>query len=141
MSRTQVFRFRRQGNAIRLYEIGKDLLVPCFLETLDLDRPPQQWVFDSLGIAKHPQACVAFSLHCDVPDRQADEPVARLGLEDRPIDSRWSVGVVGVDQHAAEGPLVPLATKNDRPSFAGFPYPGSAVGGPDHRVIQGEPPF
>ena len=37
MSRTQIFRFRRQGNAIRLYEIGKDLLVPCFLETVDLD--------------------------------------------------------------------------------------------------------
>jgi hypothetical protein len=54
---------------------------------------------------------------------------------------RWSVGVVGVDQHAAEGPLVPLAAENNRPSIAGLPYPGSAVGGPNHRVIQGEPPF
>jgi hypothetical protein len=29
--------------------------VPCFLETVDLDRLPQQWVFDGLGIASaHP---------------------------------------------------------------------------------------
>jgi hypothetical protein len=105
--------------------------VPCFLETLDLDRIPQQWVFDGLGIAKYPQACVTLGLHGDVPDRQGGEPVTRLGLEDRPIDDRWSVGIMGVEQHAAERPLMRLAAENDRLSFAGFPYPGSTIGGPD----------
>jgi hypothetical protein len=77
------------------------------------------------------QARPSLGVHGDVPDRQGDEPVTRLGLEDRPIDDRWSVGIMGVEQHAAEGPLMRLAAENDRLSFAGFPHPGSTIGGPD----------
>src|ERR1700733_1443617 len=126
--KSRSLRQRKQAES----EEGVDALAKN-LETVDLDRFPQQRVFDGHGIAEHPQAGVALGLHRDVPDRQADEPVARLGLEARPIDDRWSVGVVGLDQHSAEGPLVTLAAENDRPSFAGFPYPGGAVGRPDHR--------
>ena len=43
---------------------------------------------------------------------------------------------MGVDQHAAEGSLVRLAAENDRAGIAGFPYPGSAVGGLDCCGIQ-----
>ncbi|MGA8756397.1 MAG: hypothetical protein WB611_08695 [Stellaceae bacterium] len=45
MSRRQVFRFWRQRNAICPHEIGKHLFMPNFLETVDLDRLPQQGVF------------------------------------------------------------------------------------------------
>src|SRR5271169_6320481 len=49
IARMQVFRFRCQGNAISLHEIGKNLLVPAFFKAVELDRSPQQRVVDRIG--------------------------------------------------------------------------------------------
>ena len=78
IARAAVFRLRRQADPVRLDEIGKNFLVPPFLEAVELDGAPQQCVLDRLGIAQHAQAGLPLGLHGDVPNRQADEAVARL---------------------------------------------------------------
>ena len=132
----QVFGLRCEADSVRRDEIRQNLLVSFLLETVDFDCFPQQRVGNNVGVAQHPQTCVAFGLHRDIPDRQADQSIARLRVESGPIDNRRSVWIVRVEQHAAEGSLVRLAAENDRTAFAGFPCPGSTVGGPDFGSIQ-----
>ena len=82
------FRYSGSGanDPVCLDEIGKNFLVPAFLETVELDGALQQPVRDGLGIAQHAQARLALGLHRNVPNRQADEAVAGLAIERRPID-------------------------------------------------------
>jgi len=117
-------------------QVGKNLLVAALLEAIELDRAPQQRIIDRFGIAQHAQARLAFGLHGDVPDWEANQPVARVGIEHRPLDDRRFVGVVRVEQHTAKRRLVRLAAWSDRPGSGRRPYPGCAVGGTHRRVIQ-----
>ena len=107
-----------------------------FLEPVQFDGAPQQCVFDHRGIAQHALAGLPFGLHRDIPDRQADEALASLGVELWPFDDRWLVGVVRVEQHTAKGCLVRLAPGVDRSRFACGPNPGGTVGGRDRRIIE-----
>src|SRR6266851_293418 len=54
MARRLVFGLWREPDSIGLDEVGKNLLVSCFLEPVDFDRFPQQRVRERLGIAQHP---------------------------------------------------------------------------------------
>src|SRR6516164_7645001 len=88
IARPAIFGLRGQADAVGLDEIGKNLLVSSFLKAVELDRLLQQRVGNFLTVAENAQARLALGLHCDVPYRQADEAVARLEVELRPIDNR-----------------------------------------------------
>jgi hypothetical protein len=113
VARLQIGRFGREFDAIGLDHIGENVLVPAFLEPVQIDRLAQQRIGDRVAIAQHAQLRLALGLHGDVPDRQADEAVARLVVELGPIDDRGLIGIEGVEQHPAEHGLVPVAAGAD----------------------------
>ena len=135
VARTDVFGLNRETDTVGLDEVGEDLLVPPFLETVEFDRLPQQGVGDGRGIAQHAQAGLALGLNRDVPDWQADQSVARLGIEDRPVDDRGLVAVVSVEQHSAKCRFMSIAAGNDRSGMGGSPISGGMIGSFDRRVI------
>src|SRR5271156_6137925 len=110
--------------------------MPALLAPLELYRLTQEGGGDRLGVAEHALASFSFGLYRDVPDRQTDQPLARFGLEHRPIDDGRLVAVMGVEQHPAKRRLVRLATGNYRSGFCCSPHPGSTIGSLDRRVIQ-----
>jgi hypothetical protein len=127
MSRTLVFGLWGQSDAISLDEVGKNLLVSCFLETVSLDtsRNGSASVWARLGTA----GSVALGLHRDVPiGRLTSRSRLALGIG----DDRWPVGVVGVEQHAAESLLVRLAA--ERASGWRASISGGAVGPREPRL-------
>ena len=134
VARAQIIGFHGEADAVGLDHIGKDLLVPPLLEAVELDRLAQQRVRHRLGVAQHPQTGFPFGLHRDIPDRQADQTIARLGVERGPVDDRGTIGIVGVEQHPAKRPLVRFAAGNDRAGFGRSPNPGGAIGRLNPRV-------
>src|SRR5271163_2531481 len=109
--------------------------MPALLEPVELDRLTQEGVGDRLGVAERALASFSFGLYRDVPNRQTNQPFARFGLQNRPIDDGRLVAVMGVEQHPAKRRLVRLATGNDRSGFCCSPHPGSTIGSLDRRVI------
>ncbi len=108
----------------------------AFFEPVELDRLAQQRVGHLFGIAQHPQPGLAFGLHGDVPDRQADKAIAGVGFERRPVDDRRLVAVMGVEQHPAKRGLVRLAARKDRIRAGRLPFTSGTIGRFDRRVVK-----
>ncbi len=130
-----VFGLGHEPDAVGRDQVGQHLLVAPLLEPVERDGLAQQRIGDRLGIARDADLRLALGLHRDVPDRQGDEPVARLAVEPGPIDHRRLVRVMGVEQHPAEGGLVPLAAGADRPWCGCRPAPRQRIGGRNRGVI------
>src|SRR5205085_401882 len=69
------------------------------------------------------------------PDRQADEPGARLLVEPGPLDHRRFVRVMRIEQQVAEGDLVQLTARSDRAGNRRRPAPRGRVGGRDNGFL------
>src|ERR1700730_7095551 len=141
IARPEVFRLRRRADAVGLDKIGQHLLVPSFFNAVELDRPLKQRIGDGLSVAQDAQARLALGLHRNVPDRQTDQSAARVGLERWPIYNRRLVGIVGVEQHAADSGFVRLAAGDNRPWAGARPPRGVTVSRRNRRVIEHELPL
>ena len=108
----------------------------AFFEPVELDRLAQQRVRHLFGITQDPQPGLALGLHGDVPDRQADQPIAGGGFQRRPVDDRRLVTVMGVEQHPAKRGLVRLAARNDRIRAGSLPFTSGTIGRYDRRVVK-----
>ena len=103
-------------------------LVPSFLPAVQPDRGAPVRVGDAVGVGQHAQSRLALGLHRDIPDRQVDQTVARLGRQLRPVDDRRLVRIEGVAEHAAGEAFVRVAANADWPCLLIPPKPGGAVG-------------
>ena len=121
IARRDVGRLRRERDAIGRHQIGQHQLVTPLLEAVELDRLLEQGIGDGFGIGLDAQTGLALGLDRDVPDRQADQTLARRGIERRPVNDGRLVGIEGVEQHAAEECLMLFAAE---PKQRLLPAPG-----------------
>ena len=70
-----------QLDAVRLHHVGQDDLVPPLLIRVHRQRLVQHGIADELGVGPHVHARAPLRLHGDVPDRQGDDALARLLVE------------------------------------------------------------
>ena len=101
-----------------------DVLVPPLLEGHEIER-----LFDQrVGLLRAHQGDVRggalFRFDGDVPERQPGQARKRVLVQLGPVDHRGFVGVVGVEEHAAEQHLVRLRADPYRGRF-GVPLQGS----------------
>ncbi len=89
------------------------------LEGVHVDRLLQPRIIGhDVGVGLDPHGGLALGLHGDVPDRQADQPLAHLLGELGPVDDGGLVGVMGLQQHLAEHRLVLLRADPERGRIA-----------------------
>jgi hypothetical protein len=128
VARLDVGRLRGELDVVRLHQLRQHLLVAVLLPSVARDGVAHLRVADGRGIGGHPHPRLAFGLHGDVPDRQGDDALQRLGVQIRPVDHRRLVRIERVLEHRTDGMLVRLAARHQAALMRAAPVPGDAVG-------------
>src|SRR5579864_3171690 len=122
----------RQLDAVSLDEIRQHIAMAAFFKAGELNGLAQKRIDDLLTVGRDIETGPIFRLNGDVPDRQGNEPVARLIRKLRPVNHGRPVGIECVEQRFAEEPLVFCAAVADR---AAGGWPGTGV---DRKVRKGK---
>ena len=102
--------------------VVEHLLVAALLEGVQRDRFADQRIGDRVGEGLHAERGDAFGLDRDTPERQAGEAGELRAVERGPGDDRRFIGIVRVEQHAAEQLLVRVGANRNASGLV--PPPG-----------------
>jgi len=130
IARFDVNRFLGELDAVGAHHVGEHVLVPPFFEAIERDRFLEELVAHRVAVGRDAKLRLAFGLHGDVPDRQRHQPIARVGIELRPVDDRRLIGIEGVEQHPAEQRLVLIAAQAEslRSACLALPHARRPIG-------------
>ena len=109
--------------------------MPALLERIQRNCLPKERIPDEIGIALDAQPCAALGLHRNVPDRQADQPVAGILGQLGPIDDGRLVGIERIEKHSAKQRLMRFTADSNLARWIASPAAGGQVRGFNERCV------